>query len=162
DKEVTVGDTWSETIEIPTFSEPITTTIDSEVTGVDEIDEDEVFVIETTSTTGPVNFDLAEFLLGFLSGFAPDDASEDELAQMDALMEDLRFAISVDPQTSEMTTWFDHEAGLARKADFTNSTHMTMDISIPDETTGELTEMALDMTIDQDLTHRLVDTAPPA
>lgn len=158
--EVTVGDTWSETVEIPTMpdSDPITTTIESEVVGVEEIDGTEVFVIETTSTTSAIEFDLAEFLIGFMTAFVPEDASEEDQAEMDALIENLRFAFSVDPQTAEMTTWFDHEAGLSRQANFVNTTHLVMDINIPDEASGELVEMALDMNIDQDVSYRLVST----
>jgi hypothetical protein len=52
-EEVTVGDTWSETAEIPTLpgNDPITTKVDSEVVGADTIEGNEVFVIETTTTT---------------------------------------------------------------------------------------------------------------
>lgn len=158
DEDVTVGDTWSETVEIPSLpdSEPVTTNIDSEVVGVEEIDGSEVFVIETNTTTSAIDFDLADFLVGFMSAFAPEDATDDELEQMNSAMDDLRFAFSVDPQSAEMTTWFDHEAGLAKKTDYTNSTHLRMDLSIPDQTTGELAEMTMDMTIDQDVEYRLV------
>lgn len=160
DEEVTVGDTWSETVEIPTLpdDEPIATSIESEVVAAEELDGVEVYVIETTTSTSAVEFDLAELLVGFMTAFVPEDATEEELAEMDALVEQLRFAFSVDPQVGEMTTWFDYEAGLARQANFVNSTHMVMDINIPDEATGELVEMGLDMTIDQDVTYTLVDS----
>lgn len=159
--EVTVGDTWSETVEIPTVpgEEPIVTTIESEVVSADDLDGVEVFVIETTTSTSTIDFDLAELLVGFMTAFVPEDATEEDLAEMDALAEELRFAFSVDPQVAEMTSWFDYEAGLTRQAGFLNSTHMVMDINIPDDTTGELVEMGLDMTIDQDVTYRLVDAA---
>lgn len=160
DEEVTVGDTWSETVEVPTLPEddPIATTIESEVVGVEELEGVEVFVIDTTTSTSTIEFDLAELLIGFMGAFIPEDATAEELAEMDALVEQLRFAFTVDPQVSQMTTWFDHEAGVARQSTFVNSTHMVMDINIPDETTGELVEMGLDMTIDQDVTYRLVDS----
>ncbi|HEX6221275.1 MAG TPA: hypothetical protein VF115_09290, partial [Acidimicrobiia bacterium] len=159
DDEVTVGDTWSETVEIPTLpdDEPVSSVIESEVVSTEDLDGVEVFVIETTTSTSAIEFDLAELLIGFMTAFVPEDASEEELAEMDALIEELRFAFSVDPQVAEMTTWFDHEAGLTRQAHLLNSTHMVMDIKVPDETTGELVEMGLDMTIDQDVTYRLVD-----
>lgn len=157
-EEVTVGDTWSETTEIPTLPEedPISTTIESEVVAVDEIDGAEVFVIETATSTPDIDFDLADFLVGFMTAFVPEDASDEDLAEIEALTEQLRFAIAVDAQTTDMTTWFDHREGLARQANIVNSTHMTMDINIPDDTTGELNEMAMDMSIDQDITYRLV------
>lgn len=159
DEEVTVGDTWSETVEIPTLpdDDPITTTIESEVVAAEELDGTEVFVIETTTSTSAIEFDLAELLIGFMGAFVPDDATEEELAEMDSLVDELRFAFNVDPQVGQMTTWFDYGAGLTRQATFVNSTHMVMDINIPDEETNELVEMGLDMTIDQDVTYRLVD-----
>lgn len=158
--EVTVGDTWSETIEIPTMpgDDPITTDVDSQVVGVEELAGAEVFVIETTTSTSAVEFDLAQLLIGFMTAFVPEDASEEELAQIDAIADELRFAFSVDPQVADMTTWFDFEAGLTRQADMTSATHMVMDINIPDEQTGELVEMGLDMSIDQDITYRLINT----
>jgi len=161
DEEVRVGDTWSETVEIPTLpdDEPITTTIEGEVVATEQLDGAEVFVIETTTSTSAVEFDLAELLIGFMTTFVPEDATEEDLAEMDALVENLRFAFAVDPQVGQMTTWFDHEAGIARQANFVNSTHMVMDINIPDEETSELVEMGLDMTIDQDMTYRLVDSS---
>ncbi len=161
DEEVTVGDTWSETVDIPALpdDDPITTTIESEVVAAEELDGVDVFVIETTTSTSAVEFDLAEMLIGFMTAFVPEDATEEELAEMDALVDQLRFAFAVDPQVGEMTTWFDHESGIARQSSFVNSTHMVMDINIPDETTGELVEMGLDMTIDQDVTYRLVDSS---
>jgi hypothetical protein len=160
DEEVTVGDTWSETVDVPALSDddPITTTMESEVVAAEELDGVDVFVIETTTSTSAVEFDLAEMLIGFMTAFVPEDATDEELAEMDALVEELRFAFTVDPQVGEMTTWFDHEAGLARQSNFVGSTHMVMDINIPDEATGELVEMGLDMTIDQDVTYRLVDS----
>jgi hypothetical protein len=115
-----------------------------------------VFVIETTTSTSAIDFDLAEVLIGFMSAFVPEEASEEELAEIDALVDQLRFAFSVDPQVAEMTTWFDFEEGVARQTDYSNATHLVMDINVPDEATGELVEFAMDMTIAQDVTYRLV------
>lgn len=155
--EVTVGDTWSETTEVPTMpgEDPITTQIDSEVVSTDSIDGHDVFVIETTNSTSEIQFDLADVLVGFMTAFMPEDASPEEQAQMDAITEDLRFAFTVDPQVSDLTTWFDYGAGLARQAELATDTHMVMDINIPDETTADLAEFALDMSIDQTITYRL-------
>jgi len=159
EEEVTVGDSWSETVEIPTLpgDDPILTHIDSEVVGTDVIDGAGVLVIETTTATSAIEFDLAEILIGFMTAFLPEDATPEEQAEMDAMVEQLRFAFSIDPTASEMTTWFDFEAGLSRQADFLNTTHLIMDIKVPDEDTGDLVEMALDMTVAQDITYRLLD-----
>jgi hypothetical protein len=159
DEEVTVDDTWSETVEIPTMpgDDPITTTVDSAVTGTEEIDGVDTFVIETTSSTSAIDFDLADILIGFMTAFVPDDASDEELSEIEALSEQLRFAFTVDPQVAEMTTWFDAAAGVSRQARVVSSTHLTMDINVPDEESGELVEMAMDMSIDQDTTYHLLE-----
>ncbi len=93
-----------------------------------------------------------------MTAFTPEDMTEEEQAEIDAVVENLRFAIAVDPQVAEMTTWFDFEEGLARQAEMSNDTHLVMDINIPDETTGELVEFGMDMSVVQDLTYRLIGT----
>jgi hypothetical protein len=159
DEEVTVGDTWSETVEVPTLpdSDPIVTTVDSEVVASEDLDGTPVFVIETKTSTSAIDFDFAEMIVGFMTAFLPEDASDEDIAEMEALTEQLRFAFSVDPSDAAMTTWFDAEAGLSRQADVTTDSHVVMDIAMPDETTGELVELAMDMTIDSNLVYRLVD-----
>lgn len=159
EEEVTVGDTWSETVEIPTLpgSDPITSQIDSEVVGSEAIAGNEVFVIETTTTTSAIEFDLAELLIGFMTAFVPEDASEEERAEIEAITEQLRFAFSVDETVANLTTWFDYDAGLARQAEFDNVTHVVFDINVPDEETGELVEFAMDMTVSSDITYQLTD-----
>lgn len=160
---VTVGDTWSETIEIPMpmgiEGEPVTTEINSRVTGAETLDGVDVLVIETQMVTSPIEFDLAEFLIGFFSAFLPDDASEEDRVELDALIEDLRFLFIVDESVGDMTTWFDAEAGLARRAEADNTTHLKMDLNMPDETTGEMMGFVLDMGIDQTITYTLVGSS---
>lgn len=158
DREVTVGDTWSDTVEIPTMpgEGPVVTEIVSDFVGTGTIDDIEVFVIETTNSTSQIDFDLAELLIGFMTAFAPDDMSEEEQAELDALVEELRFAFMVDPQVMESTTWFDPDAGLALQAELSGDTHLVMDMNIPDESTGELVGFALDMNIGQHVTYRLI------
>ena len=160
DGEVSVGDTWSETTSAPSFKEdePITTKIDNEIVAAETLDGVEVFVIETTTTTSPIEFDLAELIFGFMFAFAPVDATDEERAEMDALAEQLRFAISVDETVANMTTWFDVAAGHAGQADYTSAANMVFDINVPDETTGELIAFSMDMHIAQDVTYRLTGT----
>jgi hypothetical protein len=162
--EVTVGDTWSETIEVPTLpdAEPITTQVESEVTGTDTIDGNEVFVIETTNSTSAISFDLAQLLVGFMTAFTPEDMTAEEQAEIDAIVENLKFAIAVAPSVAEMTTWFDFGEGVARQSELVSDTHMVMDINIPDETTGEMVEFGMDMNISQDVTYRLIGTGEGA
>ena len=160
---VTVGDTWSETRETPMpmglEGNPVTTEINSEVTGADILDGEDVFVIETEMITSPIEFDLAEFLIGFFSAFLGDDASAEDRAELDALVEDLRFLFIIDESVGSMTTWFDTEAGLARQAELDSETHLIMDLNMPNETTGEMMGFILDMDVDQLVTYRLIDSA---
>lgn len=157
--EVTVGDTWSETVETPTMpdEDPITTQIESEVVSMDVIDGNDVFVIETTTTTSPISFDLGQLLAGFMYAFVPEDATDEELAELDELVGQIRFAFDIDETVSHLTTWFDYEVGLARRADYSNTTHMVMDINMPDETTNELIAFGMDMNVSQDISYRLAD-----
>lgn len=163
DREVTVGDSWSETIESPVMlgEDPVVTQIDSVVTGTDTVDGATVFVIDTTSTTSMIEFDLADFLIGFFQAFIPEDASEEDKAELDALADELRFLFSIDETVGDMTTWFDYEMGYARKVDYSMGTAMTMDINMPDEETGEMVQFGMAMTIEQTISYRLVD-APTA
>lgn len=159
---VTVGDTWSDTIETPMLmggdGESIATETTSELTGTDSIAGEDVLVIDTQMVTSGIEFDLAELLAGFFSALAPEDASAEDIAELDALMEDLRFLFNIDEVVEDATTWFDAEVGVARQAEFVSSTHVTMDLNMPDETTGEMLGFMLDMTVDQTVTYRLVDS----
>jgi hypothetical protein len=161
DRPVTVGDSWSETIETPMFmgGEPIVTQIDNEVTASETIDGQEVLVIETTSTTSMIEFDLADFLIGFFQGFMQGDATDEEQAEIDAIPEELRFLFVIDETVSNMTTWFDAEAGYARQAEFSMSTNIVMDINMPDDETGEMVTFGMEMSIAQDVTYRLIDAS---
>lgn len=163
DRPVTIGDSWSETIETPMFmgGEPIVTQIDNEVTATETIDGYEVLVIETTSTTSMIEFDLAEFLIGFFQAFIPGDATDEEKAEIDAIAEELRFLFVIDETVSNMTTWFDAEAGYARQAEFSMSTNLVMDINMPDDETGEMVTFGMEMSIAQDVSYRLIG-APDA
>ena len=157
---VTVGDTWSETVEVPALpgADPITTTIEGEVVGIEEVDGDELFVIETVTTVSPIEFDLAEMLLGFMMAFVPEDASEEELAEMQQLQEQLRFVMSFDESTGTSRSLFDPEAGVARSSEVTSTSHFVFDINVPDDTTGDMVEFGIDMTMSQELRYTLVGT----
>jgi hypothetical protein len=159
DEEVTVGDTWEESIEVPTMpgDDAITTSVESEVIATEDRNGVEVFVIETVQSTSEIQFDFAEILIGFMSAFIPDDASEEEIAEMEALTEGLRFAFTVDPTVAEMTTWFDPVSGVSVESRAINDSHVVMDIAVPDEETGEIVEMLMDMSISSDITYRLVE-----
>lgn len=158
DEEATVGDTWSEEIETPGLSEdgPIITSVTSTVTGVETLDGAEVFVIESQASTSLIEFDLAEFFAGMLGAFLPEGATESESAEFEEMLAQLQFFITIDDTTSDSTTWFDPEAGIARQSEITAGTRITMDMNVPDEETGEMVGFEMDMAIDQDITYRLI------
>ena len=158
DVEVTVGDTWSEEIEVPLFGDdPIVTTFEGEVTGTDTIDGHEVFVIESSTVTSPIEIDLGEFFLGFFLAFAPDESSP-EYEEFQAMIDGFRFVMSIDGARSESTAWFDAEAGVARQFDLSSEGVVAMDINLPDEETGELAGLVMVMELDQSISYRLLGT----
>lgn len=158
DQELAVGDSWSETIELPLFmgEEPVTTQIDSVVVGADSVDSFEVLVIETTTSTPVIEIDLADFFMGFFLAFIPDEASEEELAELESVLDELRFVMRLEPTVAESTTWFDPEAGLARKAAGSSSVRMMMDINLPDDETGDMVAFDMEMAMDQVITFTLL------
>jgi hypothetical protein len=158
DEEVAVGDTWTEEIETPGLDdEPVVTSITSTVTGVEELDGTEVHIIESNSSTSLIEFDLAEFFAGMFGAFAPEGATAEETAELDAMLDQLQFLIRVDGTTADSRTWFDAAAGVARQSETTSATNIAMDMNVPDETTGEMVGFVMDMTLDQDISYRLID-----
>ncbi len=162
DEEVTVGSTWSSTVEIPGFDdEPIVTNVQAEVTGTDVVGGAEVFVIESNATTSPIEFDLGQFFIGMMTAFAPEDPTPEEQVEIDALIENLRFVISIDETVANTTTYFDAEAGLSRQFSLDSSANIGMDMNFPDEESGELAGFVMDMSISQIINHSLT-TGPSA
>ncbi len=158
DDEVAVGDTWSDTFETPGLgAEPFSTAVTTTVTGVDTIDGVDVLVVESDVTVDAFEFDLGEFFVGLFSGFLPEDASAEEQAEVDALIEKLRFVMSFDESGSQSTTYFDPEAGITRQFDVTSSSLIEMDINFPDEESGELIGFIMNMAVDQTVSHKLVN-----
>ncbi|MGH8945678.1 MAG: hypothetical protein ACRDVL_05980 [Acidimicrobiia bacterium] len=158
-REVAVGDTWSETVEepMPFGGEPLTTNVESRVTGTDTIDGAEVFLVETISSTSAIELDLGEMMVGLFSGFMPEEATEEERAELEAMMEGLRFLMTVDPSSFLTTTWFAPDPGHALRSEASGTTHMIFDINFPDETTGDMVAFAMDMTMDQTVRYRFLD-----
>lgn len=157
DDEVAVGDTWSDEIETPGMGdEPVVTSVTNTITGIEQFDGADVYVIDTTSTTSPIEFDLGEFFRGMFGAFSPEEATAEETAQLEEMMSQLKFLISVDGTSADGTTRFDAEAGVARQSEINGSTHVAMDMTIPDDTTGELMSFQMDMSIEQTITYHLI------
>ncbi len=161
DEAVTVGDTWSAIVEVPGFgSEPITTTVESEVTGTDTVGGVEVLVIDTSTVVSAFEVDLADFFIGLFTGFLPDDATAEEQAQIDELVENLRFVISSDETTSTSKTLFDPESGRTQTHEVSSLANLGFDLNFPDEETGELSSFVMDMSIDQSVSYELATDEP--
>jgi hypothetical protein len=157
DDEVAVGDTWSDEVETPGMGdEPVVTSVTNTITGIEEFDGTEVYVIDTTSTTSPIEFDLGEFFRGLFGAFSPEEATPEETAQFDELMSQLKFQITVEDTSADGTTRFDAEAGVARQSEINAATHVAMDMMIPDDTTGEMIAFQMEMSIDQVVTYHLI------
>lgn len=157
DEEVTVGDTWSETTETPLFGdEKVTTTVESTVTGTDEVDGNQVLVIETNTAVSPFALDLGEFLAGFLGGFAGEG---EDGAEIEEMLDQIVFEIQVDGAGGDSIAFFDPDAGITRSFDTTSAATIGLEMNVPDETTGEMMGGTVDMTLDQHLTYTLLDSA---
>lgn len=156
DEEVTVGDTWTDEIETPGLGEdPVVTTITSAVAAIEELDGTEVYVIESNSATSLIEFDLGQFFAGMFGAFG-EEATPEETAELEAMLEQLKFLMTIDGSTADSRTWFDAAAGVARQSETTASTNIKMDMNLPDEATGEMTGFVLDMKLDQDVSYRLI------
>jgi hypothetical protein len=157
DEEVAVGDTWTEEIEKPgPGEEPIVTSITSTVSAVEELEGTEVMVIDSNATTSLIEFDLAELFAGMLGGMTPEGATDEQTAEFEAMMDQIRMQITVDETTSDSRTWFDAAEGVARQSETNAATSISMDMNVPDDTTGEMAGFVMEMTLDQDITYRLI------
>lgn len=160
DDEVEVGDSWTETIEMPLFGDDVaTTTITSTIVGTESVGGADVFVIETSIANSEIRFDMAEFFMAMFEGFLGDEPSEEDLAMLEELRDQLRFVFTVDAAESVMTTKFDPERGLPIEAEVSGENRMAMDVNAPDETTGEMVAFTLDMRLSQRMSYRLVDSS---
>ncbi len=157
DEEVAVGDTWSEDIETPGFGdEPVVTSITSTVSGLEELEGAEVMVIDSNATTSLIEFDLAELFAGMFGAMSANDTTGEDSAEFEQMMEQMRLQITIDDTTSESRTWFDPADGVAEKSETNAATSISMDMNVPDEKSGEMAGLMMDMTLDQDVSYRLI------
>ena len=155
---IEIGDTWTETTEIPLFGDDkATTTVTSTFDRMEELDGRDVMVIDTVVSSSEIEFDLAELLLALFEGFMPEDPSEEDLAMFEQFRDSMRFLFHVDAAEQEMTTWFDAEAGVAVRTETGGSNRIRMDVNVPDEETGEMVSFSMDMSITQSMTFRLLE-----
>ena len=158
DTEVGVGDSWETDSEFPGLgADPVVVSSSSTVTGTDDIDGVEVLVIETSTSTSRIEVDFGELLLGMFGALAPEDMEPEEAEEFDELLESLKFLIFIDDAISDATSWVDPVAGVVWQSQSASSTSMGIDVSVPDQETGELIEATVDMALRQDITYRLTE-----
>lgn len=164
--ELSVGDTWTDSRTIDGPDGPITVETTSVVVGIEPYDDVDVFVIDSTTTTDGFELDMTELIRGFFEGFAgmgSDGSTDTTLApDMQEMLDQISFVISSEPSVAHSTTWFDPEAGHVRKIDADQSTALSMAFRGPDEQTGELVSLSIDLTLDQSAVFELTGIEPLA
>ena len=161
DDPVTVGDTWSNDIELPGLGEDnYTIEMTSTVTGTETVDGEETLVIDTITNTPLIEFDLAEMIIGLFEAFLNfGDPSDEDLAEFQDIIDQIKFSFKMPASQAETRTWFDPEAGLSRKAEIAGSGGITVDVAMPDDTTGEIVAFGMTLSTTQKLSYRLITTS---
>lgn len=154
---VSVGDTWTETTTDTVLGDaPVDTVMEATLTGEETLDGAETLVISTTSTTGQAEIDLADFFAEFMGAFADPDDPEAQ-AELEQAIDQLVFRITIDPSSTEGTTWFDPEQGVAARSTTSGPpTTFRMEVAMPDEETGELQSYRMRLDVTQSLDYTLV------
>ncbi len=153
---VGVGDTWSETTETEGPDGPIVTRATHTVVGTEMLAGREVLVVESVYETDGFSIDFTDFLRGFFEGLA-ETAGDEGSAEVGDMLDQLVFRIEVAPTTNTVTSRFDPDEGLVITAEGQDDTGLAMRFKGPNEETGEMESLDLDMTISQSLTYELVD-----
>lgn len=152
DRPITVGDEWTETISRPG---PNDTTIVTKATHrlveIETVGGRELYVVESRAETEAFELDLGEPLRELFAGLA--EAGGEEMAR---LADELVLVVRSEPAVAETTSRFDPETGLVVAAQVAARTSLSVDMKIPDEATGELASLQVDMDLDQRVTYDLV------
>jgi hypothetical protein len=160
DRELTVGDTWTETTsEEGPNGEVISATVTHTVVDAQQIGDAVTLVIESVTETDAIEIDFTEFFRAFFEGFASlgGDESGELPPEMQEMLDQIEFRISVAPATANATTWFDPDSGLVRRVESQSTVAITMVFRGPDEATGEVVGFEMDMEMDQEATMALVE-----
>jgi hypothetical protein len=160
DRELTVGDTWTETTsEEGPNGEVFTSTTTHTVIDAQTIGDATTLVIESVTETDAVDIDFSEFFRMMFEGFAGLGGEEggDLPPEMEEMLDQLEFSISIAPSTAVATTWFDPESGIVRRSEAISTVAIQMTFRAPDETTGELVGFEMQMEMEQTVTIALLD-----
>ena len=160
DRELTVGDTWTETTsEEGPNGETISATTTHTVIDAQSIGSATTLVIESVTESDAVDIDFSDFFRALFEGFAGLGGEESGQLppEMEEMMDQLEFRISIAPSTATATTWFDPESGIVRRSEVQSTVALQMVFRAPDETTGELVGFEMEMEMDQSATIALVE-----
>ncbi len=160
DRELTVGDTWTDTLEEEgPNGEVYRSTTTHTVIDAQSIGSATTLVIESVTETDAIEIDFSEFFRMLFEGFAGLAGEEggDLPPEMQEMLDQLEFTISIAPSTAVATTWFDPESGIVRRSEASSTVAMRMTFRAPDETTGELVGFEMEMELDQAVTIALLD-----
>ncbi|CAN5798104.1 hypothetical protein BH23ACT5_BH23ACT5_24470 [soil metagenome] len=151
---VSQGDTWTEAVEAPGMGDtPAMTTVTATLTGTEVVEGIESTVIESTTEVEEVVVDLSEFFAGFLGAFADPD---DDAGEVDALIDQIEFRITMEPSTSIATAWLD-SAGRIVRSTTDGPTALRMVVALPDEQSGEVENFELSLDVSQAIVYTLTE-----
>jgi hypothetical protein len=166
--ELAVGDSWAEERSEEGPDGPIVTRTTHTVVASETLDGVPVLVIESVSETDAFELDMSEFFRALFEGFAgmaegitgTTSASETTVPpDLEEMLEQLVFTISLSPGRATAMTWFDPATGVVRKAEQKSVVSMTMTFRGPDDDTGELVGFTMEMDVDQTATYALEEGA---
>lgn len=166
--ELAVGDSWAEERSEEGPDGPIVTRTAHTVVASEVLEGVPVLVIESVSETDAVELDMSEFFRALFEGFAgmaegmtgTTSATETTVPpDLEEMLEQLVFTISLSPGRATATTWFDPATGVVRKAEQDSVVSMTMTFRGPDDETGELVGFTMEMDVDQTAAYVLEEGA---
>lgn len=163
DRELTVGDSWTETTtEDGPDGTPVTVTSTHTVIDAQRIGSSTTLVIESVTNTDAIEIDFSDFFRALFEGFAGlggEDAEGELPPEFQEMLDELVFVISVDPSTATTTSWFDPESGIVRRAESSSQVAIAMTFVAPDDTTGELVRFEMEMDMNQTVVLALLDSS---
>lgn len=157
---VAVGDTWSETSSEAALGEvAVESTVTATLVGQEPVNGVDTLRIDTESETTAGEVDLSGFFADFFLAFAGSDGTAPATLPPDVqeMVDQLVFLIRLDPSTATGTSWFDPERGHVVKATTSGGNALSMEVALPDETTGELQSFDMSLSTTQTLTYTLID-----
>ncbi len=150
---LSVGSAWSvaDQRDLP-FGGPVDTNTEYRVAGTEVVRGRNLWVIESTTTTSDMEFDMGDMLESMASD--PDLAATgfDSSEMMGAMTEGMDMKFVIKPRPTKTTTWFDADAGLVIKTYGEGRVAMDMEMAMFGET------MTMDVEMDMSLVMELQES----